>query len=110
MTMEGFVRVGVLADFEPGVLRAVQVGGLPVAVVNVSGELHALSDFCPHEGIALSAGYGVVYDRTVMCMMHTSLFDIASGDVFSGPADEGLTKYAVKVEGGEVFVSSQARI
>ena len=110
MTPQEFVRVGVVADFEPGVLRAVQVGHVPIAVVNVGGELHALSDFCPHEDIALSAGYGAVYDRTVMCMMHTSLFDIASGDVFSGPADAGLTKYAVRVEGHEVFVSSQARI
>ena len=103
--MEGFVSVGHVADFTPGALHAVDVGGPPVAVVNLDGTLHAVSDFCPHEGITLTAGYGLVHERSVVCMMHTSLFDIETGDVYSGPSDTGLSKYEVRVEGDEVFVA-----
>ncbi len=105
--MEGFIKVGRVADFAPGVLRPVDVGGGPVAVVNVEGTLHAISDYCPHEGITLTAGYGLVHGRTIICMLHSSLFDVDTGDVFDGPAETGLTKYTVNVEDGWVYVSSQ---
>ena len=79
--MEDFVRAGRLSDFEPGAIRAVAVGEVPVAVVNVGDELHAISDFCPNEGLSLSGGYGYLQERTVRCLLHSSLFDIGTGDV-----------------------------
>ena len=104
--MEGFVRVGRLDDFAPGVLLPFRVGNADIALCNVDGELHAFSNFCPHEAITLTSGYGVVVDREVVCMMHTSVFDVSTGDVLSGPADSGLTKYPVRIEDGDVYVGS----
>jgi 3-phenylpropionate/trans-cinnamate dioxygenase ferredoxin subunit len=97
--------VGNLGDFEPGSLHALSLDGPPIAILNLGGQLHAISDFCPHEGVTLSAGYGFIHEGTVVCMLHSSLFDVASGEVFAGPSEHGLTKYAVKIEGDEVFVS-----
>ena len=105
--MDGFVKVGRVEDFVPGAIHPVDVGGAPVAVVNVEGELHAISDFCPHEGITLSAGYGMVHGTNVICMMHTSLFEVGSGEVIAGPSDSGLSKYAVVIDGDDVYVSTK---
>jgi nitrite reductase/ring-hydroxylating ferredoxin subunit len=100
-----FVEVGRLEDFPPETLVARKVGEVDVAVCNVDGRLHAFSNFCPHEAITLTSGYGVVFEGQVVCMMHTSVFDLESGEVLSGPAYGGLTKYRVKVENGAVYVA-----
>jgi nitrite reductase/ring-hydroxylating ferredoxin subunit len=102
--LEGFVRVGSLDDFQPGVLRSIDTQHAPVALVNAGGELHAISDFCPHEGVTLSAGYGIVQDGVVICMLHSSVFGLESGEVYGGPADFGLTKYEVRVVHRDVYV------
>jgi nitrite reductase/ring-hydroxylating ferredoxin subunit len=103
--MEGFVAVGRLDEFAPGVMVPFKASGLDIAVCNVDGELHAFDNFCPHEAVTLTSGYGAVQDGYVICMMHTSVFDIATGEVLGGPADSGLRKYAVAVEDGVVYVA-----
>jgi nitrite reductase/ring-hydroxylating ferredoxin subunit len=84
----------------------VSVGGADVAVCNIDGRLHAFSNFCPHEAVTLTAGYGAIFDGQIVCMMHSSVFDAETGDVLTGPAGNGLTKYDVRVEDGVVYVAT----
>jgi nitrite reductase/ring-hydroxylating ferredoxin subunit len=104
--MEGFVAVGRLEEFKPGVMVPINAEGLDIAVCNIDGELHAFDNFCPHEAVTLTSGYGAVHGGNVICMMHTSVFDIATGEVLAGPADTGLSKYPVEVEDGVVYVAA----
>jgi 3-phenylpropionate/trans-cinnamate dioxygenase ferredoxin subunit len=98
-------RVGRLADFPPGVMHPIVLDGLDIAVVNLEGELHAFGNFCPHEGVTLTSGYGALLEDMVACMLHSSLFEIASGEVIAGPAYTGLTKYEVRTDGADVFIA-----
>ena len=100
------VNVGKVADFAPGVMRPFRIGDLDVAVVNLDGAFHAFSNYCTHEAITFTSGYGLVSGRFVVCMMHSSVFDIATGDVISGPASDALETYPVHIEGEDVVVEA----
>ena len=106
MAAQGLQRIGRLADFPPGVMHPVALDGRDIAVVNLRGELHAFGNFCPHEGVTLTSGYGALLEDMVACMLHSSLFEIASGEVIAGPAYTGLTKYEVRIDGADVFIAS----
>ncbi|KAK0862887.1 hypothetical protein LTR02_018385, partial [Friedmanniomyces endolithicus] len=44
------------AELPPGSRKLVQIGERAIVVLNVKGELFALSDKCPHKGGSLSRG------------------------------------------------------
>ena len=98
--------VGKVADFAPGVMRPFRIGELDIAVVSLNGTFHAFSNYCTHEAVTFTSGYGLVSDRFVVCMMHSSVFDIATGDVISGPASDALETYQVHIEGEDVVVEA----
>jgi 3-phenylpropionate/trans-cinnamate dioxygenase ferredoxin subunit len=107
LTDAEFIRVGVVEDFPPGAMVGVRVGGQDVAVCRVGAQFHAISDFCTHEAVAFTSGYGVVIDDKVVCMLHTSIFDVETGEVLGGPAEDSLSKFTVKIEGNDVLISLQ---
>lgn len=57
--------------------RTVEVAGRAIAVFVVEGEVHAVSDTCPHEGASLGAG--VATRGEVACPWHSFHFDLATG-------------------------------
>ncbi|MEO6789376.1 MAG: Rieske (2Fe-2S) protein [Ornithinibacter sp.] len=50
------------------------------------GDFKAFSAVCPHQGCTV----GSVADGKITCPCHGSQFDIATGDVITGPATSGL--------------------
>ncbi len=64
-------------------------------------EVFALADKCPHKGGPLSQG--IVFGRKVACPLHG--WNIGLDDGKAVAPDHGCTRsYAVKVEGGAVFL------
>ena len=100
-----FVPAGKISDFPPGAMQARQIGGKDIAILRWEGSFYAFSNFCTHEAVTLTSGYGAVRDGCVICMMHGSVFDVATGEALAGPAAEDLTTYAVHIEGDDVLVS-----
>jgi len=47
---------------------------------------------------------GFVEGGVIECPLHQACFEIATGRCLSGPATVDLHTYAVRVDGGEVFV------
>jgi nitrite reductase/ring-hydroxylating ferredoxin subunit len=90
MTIEGARDVG------EGELAAFNVGGERIAVANVSGTLHAFDDTCTHLGCSLADGD--LEGTVVTCPCHGSRFDVTSGDVLRGPAQESVRSHALLVE------------
>lgn len=82
------------------------VGGIPVAVFNVSGTLYAIDAVCPHAGGPLDEGE--VEAAKVTCPWHGSIFDLATGAVESPPAERGVTAYSVHQEGTELVLTPRA--
>jgi nitrite reductase/ring-hydroxylating ferredoxin subunit len=84
-------------DIAVGKIGRVQVNGADVAVYNVDGTFYATQNECTHAGGELSEGD---LDGTcVTCFLHESRFDVTTGAVLEGPADEPLKVYRVVVDG-----------
>jgi nitrite reductase (NADH) small subunit len=99
--MAEFVRVMAESDLPPGKGAEALVAGKPVAVFNVGGAFHALTNACPHRGGPL--GQGMLDGSTVTCPWHAWSYDVTTGFNTANP-DLQLPCYETKVEGGQVFV------
>lgn len=94
--MGEFVKVTDAAEVAEGDLMAFDVGGSRIAVANVGGTLHAFGDTCTHLHCSLAEGD---LDGTVVtCPCHGSQFDVTTGGVLRGPAQEPVRSYATRVE------------
>jgi nitrite reductase/ring-hydroxylating ferredoxin subunit len=105
--MSDWVTVGRLDDGRPGQLRAYDVGGdQPVAVAWLDGgEVAAFDDTCTHEECSLSEGD--VEGPWVVCYCHNAAFDLETGTVMRGPAEDPLRIFPVRVEGGRILVDTR---
>ena len=79
-----------------------KLGETPIALYRVGDRVYALDDVCTHELALLSQGF--VEGGAVECPLHGARFDIATGRCLAPPATVDLRTYAVRIEGGEVFV------
>jgi nitrite reductase/ring-hydroxylating ferredoxin subunit len=86
-----------VAGFKPNSSRRVEVDGIGVAVFNLDGAFYAIADECSHAGAPLSEGD--IEGTQVVCPWHASCFDICTGAVLCGPADEPQRAYRVVVDG-----------
>jgi len=98
------IRVGDAGQFPPGQLRAVDVSGTPVTIANAAGHLYAIDDTCTHMGCSLARG--TLDGTTLTCACHGSQFDVTTGDVIRGPAEEPVESHPVQVNAGEVLVEA----
>ncbi|MGH9259826.1 MAG: Rieske (2Fe-2S) protein [Acidimicrobiales bacterium] len=102
--MTPLLLVGPVEDFPPGVVRAVEVDGHRLALVNAGGEISALDGTCPHAGGPLGDGE-VVGQHSLRCPWHGAVFDVGSGEVLEGPATHPVRTYSVTVQDGLVWAT-----
>jgi 3-phenylpropionate/trans-cinnamate dioxygenase ferredoxin subunit len=101
--MAEFATVGPADAVSDGDMAAFEVEGDKVAVANVGGTLHAFGNVCTHRQCPLAKGD--LEDTTVTCPCHGSQFDVTSGAVLSGPAEDPVSSYLVRIEDGAIQVS-----
>jgi len=93
------------ADDVPGeTASVVEVNGKAVALVHTGGVFYALANECTHANYSIGEG-DLVGENVIECPGHGSTFNVQTGDVISGPADEPLETYEVKVVDGMVRVA-----
>lgn len=106
-------------EFEDSDRVIVDLQGREIAVFNVDGEFHALSNYCVHQGgpacEGLISGSLEVDDemeltynsenKVVSCPWHGWEFEIESGDHLA-PTDYRLPTYEVVVRDGAVYLDS----
>jgi nitrite reductase/ring-hydroxylating ferredoxin subunit len=97
----------------------VHVAGRDIIILNIKGELFALSDKCPHKGGSLARGKltGLVlsqepgtyqYSRAgemLRCPWHGWEFDVRTGRSWCDPDRLRLMNYRVSVEPGAAVVA-----
>ena len=86
-----------VAEIKPGHAKRVTVDGKAVAVYNIAGALYATQDECTHTDGPMSEGD--IIGSTAVCPWHASVFDVRTGAVLEGPAEEPLKVYRVVVDG-----------
>ena len=100
--MEAFVKVAKVGELASGEMKYVEVEGEEVLLANIGGTHYAVNDTCTHAQGSLSDG--VLEGEQVDCPLHGSVFNVATGAVVEGPADEPLPRYAVRVEGEDILI------
>jgi 3-phenylpropionate/trans-cinnamate dioxygenase ferredoxin subunit len=100
--MSEFMAVGSASDVNEGDLKAFEINGMKVAIANVGGALHAFGDTCTHRQCPLSKGE--LEDTTVTCPCHGSQFDVTTGEVLTGPAEDPVASYQVRVENDTIQI------
>ena len=88
--------VATLDDLWEGEMKAVEVDGKAVALINVDGDVYAYDDHCPHLGSRLSQGS--LDGATLTCSAHEWVFDCRVGTGIN-PAGACLRKLTVRVDG-----------
>jgi len=91
-----------LSDLAEGAMKTVELGGEEVVVANVGGRCYAFGGICTHDGAPLIDGE-LDGDRLI-CPWHFTEFDVKTGEVVDGVADEALPVYEVEIDGDEVRV------
>ena len=102
MLMNKWINVCAVNDIPQLGARVVQSAHGNIAVFrNADDEVFALLDKCPHKGGPLSQG--IVFGRKVACPLHG--WNIGLDDGNAVPPDVGCARsYAVKIEGGQVWI------
>jgi nitrite reductase (NADH) small subunit len=96
-----FVYAAKTRDIAPGQIREIQLDGIAIALANVGGQFHALSNTCLHRGGPL--GQGSLQGNLVTCPWHGWSFDVTSGKV-PGSQSAGVECYPVELRGEDVYV------
>jgi nitrite reductase (NADH) small subunit/3-phenylpropionate/trans-cinnamate dioxygenase ferredoxin subunit len=100
--MAEFIPVAEASEVPPGTSKVVVVAGHVVALFNVGGTFHALSNTCLHRGGPV--GEGELDGEVVTCPWHGWQYDVRSGENVLNPLAR-LQRYAVKVVDGHVLVA-----
>jgi len=100
MAKRKICRVGDVFEDE---MKAFEVQGRRVLVVNTGGKWYAVSDTCSHAEASLAFGRLDAESRTVSCPLHGAVFDLETGAGLEEPGDEPIETYPVFVEQEEVY-------
>jgi nitrite reductase/ring-hydroxylating ferredoxin subunit len=98
------VRIENARDIASGEMRVVDVAGTKVNIASVGGQLHAFDDTCTHRACSLAKGK--LDGTTVTCPCHGSQFDVTTGEVLRGPAQQAVRSRLVQMEGEGLLVES----
>ena len=99
---EDFVKVAESKEIKPSSMKAVDVAGEKVCIVNTEGSFYAIGNVCTHVGGPLDEGTLEGYE--VECPWHGSKFDVRTGEPTKPPAMRAVTRYEVKVDNNNLLV------
>jgi nitrite reductase/ring-hydroxylating ferredoxin subunit len=99
----GPVDVGAADELGEGQMKLVRIGDRRVVIGRTARGYVAFADRCTHRGASLADG-ALVCD-VVQCPWHGSQFDVHTGAVEHGPAEEPIRTYPVSVRDGRLWLS-----
>jgi apoptosis-inducing factor 3 len=95
------VKVAALADVVAGAQQVV-VDGMPICLVRVGDQVHALGDTCSHQGGPLSGGK--LSGHRLACPWHGWMYDVRTGQCTFPPRGTAVPRYPARVENDTVLV------
>lgn len=102
--MSEFEYLADTSDLPEGALLNVQrSSGEEICLFNYRGSIGAIGNVCTHAEFFMSDG-SLVNNGTIECVWHGARFDLRTGRVCRGPAEDPLPVYPVRIDGGRVLV------
>ena len=95
-------RACAAAEVPGGAMKAVEIDGQPVLVLNVEGHVHAVADRCGESPLPLR--YGTLQGAELRCSWHGCRYDVRTGHRLDGGPDR-LAVLPVAVEDDEIRVA-----
>jgi cell fate regulator YaaT (PSP1 superfamily)/nitrite reductase/ring-hydroxylating ferredoxin subunit len=96
-----WIFVGKKAEIAPGTAMVADLGGPKIAVFNIDGVFHAISNECAHQGGPL--GEGKIEGFAVTCPWHQWKFDVMTGGCLS-VSGSSVRKYEAAAAGDDLYV------
>lgn len=100
--MTEFVFGARAEDVAEGEVVAAPVAGKEIAIACVDGAYYAFDNECTHRGCFLADGE--LEGGSVVCPCHGGEFDLATGEVLSGPPRDPVETYPVRLVDGIVEI------
>lgn len=89
-------------ELEPNQMKLLHIGGERVVLARTEEGWAAFDDHCTHRGASLADGAMIC--GTVQCPWHGSQFDVRSGRVAAGPAEQDIGVRQVEERDGAIRV------
>ena len=103
MATEEWVRAAGYDDVPEEDTLGTEIGGVPVCLYKLDGEIYATDNKCTHGDADLSDG--LIQDGCeIECPLHEGRFDIRSGKAVSPPCSDDLRSYPARVEQGVIYI------
>lgn len=83
-------------------MKLVKINGERIVLGKTEEGYFAIQDKCTHKGGSLAGG--ILICGTVQCLWHGSQFDVKSGEVKNGPAEEQVKIYKTEESGNEIKI------
>jgi nitrite reductase/ring-hydroxylating ferredoxin subunit/uncharacterized membrane protein len=96
------LAVATIDELEVDQMKLLHVDGRRIVLARGPEGYVAFSDRCPHRGASLADG--ALICGVVQCPWHGSQFDVGSGVVKAGPAEEGVETFTVRENRGRVYL------
>jgi len=101
--MAEWITLGRADEGRPGQMRAYELAGEALAVAWLDdGGLAAFDDTCTHEDCSLSEGE--LEGPWVVCYCHNSAFELETGAVVRGPAEDPIRVHEARIVAGELQI------
>ncbi len=99
----GEIEVATIDELKVNSMKLLHIKDKRIVLARTENNYVAFDDRCPHNGGSLAGGSTIC--GIVQCPWHGSQFDVNTGYVKQGPAEEGIKTYAVKEAGGKLFLT-----
>jgi len=95
------IKIAKLSELVDGEGKVVEALGRSIALFKVGDQVHAIENFCPHQGGPLAEG--AIDDTVVTCPWHGWQFDVTNGKSVLGA--DGVQSFPVEIKGEDIFIS-----
>lgn len=104
---DGKVTIGDIQDLKLNQMWLIHAAGKRIVIAHTESGYLAFSDHCTHRGGSLAGG--AIICGTVQCPWHGSQFDVQSGAVKAGPAEQAIEVYAAVEHANRLTVDLNER-
>ena len=99
---EGEIEVATKDELKINSMKLLHVRNKRIVLARTEDRYVAFDDRCTHRGGSLASGTTMC--NTVQCPWHGSQFDLITGAVKAGPAQEAIKTYTIKESQGKILL------